>query len=122
MLESEVRYILSERLESLLMGCNSADRAREYFTALLNIGITEEQIEETFVIKNRMDYSMFPSFDFKIKMLEYISEKWNELPNENNSGSSIPDIKRKIKHSKNPMEKKMLEKQLNVLFKKRKKR
>lgn len=37
------------------------------------------------------------------------------LPTQN-----IPSLKKRIKHCKNPMEKKMIEKELNVLYKKQK--
>lgn len=43
-----------------------------------------------------------------------------ELNEKRNYDISIPDLKKKIKHSKNSMEKKKLEKQLNGLYKERK--
>lgn len=112
----EVIRILSERLENLLVDCNAHIRARECFEVLLKAGITEEQIEETFVIHNESE--LFP-YDFKLKMLEYISEIWNQLETASNA-FSVSDMKKRIKHCKNPMEKNRLEKELNSLYKERK--
>ena len=105
---------LQQLIENL--GVFGKERAMMCFEALLSVGITKQHIIDNFVIVNHS-----PGFDFRLGLLEIISEKWNNLVCDDNK-STIPDLKKKIKHSKNPMEKKMLEKELNSLYKKRKRR
>ena len=110
---------MDTELQTLIekLGHFGKDRATKCFEALLNIGVTNQQIIDNFVIVN---YS--PGFDFHFGLLEIISEKWNDLACSgiDFNKSTIPNLKKRIKHSKNPMEKKMLEKELNALYKERK--
>ena len=106
---------LQQLIENL--GVFGKERAMMCFEALLSVGITKQHIIDNFVIVN---YS--PGFDFRLGLLEIISEKWNDLACSgiDFNKSTIPNLKKRIKHSKNPMEKKMLEKELNALYKERK--
>ena len=57
-------------------------------------------------------------------MLERLSELWCEIGEEitegvSTTGLTISQIKKQIKHSKNQLEIKMLNKKLNALYKKR---
>ena len=110
--------ILSSKLESLLTKCNIGQpRARECFECLLNVGITEQQIIDTFIPIN----SYNGSFEFDISLLDLLSEKWNLLTNQKiDDKCTISDLKKKIKYCKNPMEKRRLEKEINKLYKSKK--
>lgn len=54
--------------------------------------------------------------------LEKSIKQLEEIPNLDNYKPDEKDLKKRIKHSKTPMERKMYEKQLNELYKKRKKK
>lgn len=100
---------LCKELDTLLELCEDKEQARACFLAMLNLGISVEEITNNFII---VDGRM----DFKLKILEILSDIWNRNIPITSYEKSVSQIKKEIKHSNNPMEKKKLEKQLNTLY------
>jgi len=73
--------------------------------------ITEDEIKQ---INENYDNSITTTATSDYELRESCSEKYNYLEND------IDALKKRIKHSKNPMEKKSYERQLNLAYKKRK--
>lgn len=81
---------------------------------LVNLGI-KEAIE----IDDKLSEQICCEIKSLYDILEVLSDEYNEKLY---FKETIPNLKKRIKYCKNPMEKKMLEKELNGLYKKNKRR
>ena len=96
-----------------------------------NIGIPSEELSRQLLIisqiiqkQNKIEIinELKHVYDSKVSLEDYLQELSDRATNPDDFSSDIPSLKKRIKYCKNPLERKSLERQLDVAYKKMKKR
>ena len=96
-----------------------------------NVGISSEELSRQLLIvsqiiqkQNKIEIinELKHVYDSKVSLEDSLQELSDRATNSDDFSSDIPSLKKRIKYCKNPLERKSLERQLDVAYKKMKKR
>lgn len=96
-----------------------------------NVGISSEELSRQLLIvsqiiqkQNKIEIinELKHVYDSKVSLEDSLQELSDRATNPDDFSSDIPSLKKRIKYCKNPLERKSLERQLDVAYKKMKKR